>query len=174
MIYHDSLLVQMVRLIDRLPAPSYPERPQGRGQLRVYQEALFIKALVTMTVRRLHRVGELLAVLEGPTQEMRSLRELLCEEGRFPCRRTFERRLRALPDTLPERIGRPSAPWLPTPSRPRSALAADGVALHPPRVGGGPEQSALGIPAHRAEASQRPGVDDGDVVAARAQPGGDL
>jgi hypothetical protein len=45
-------------------------------------------------------------VLEEPTPEMRSLRELLSgPDGRFPCRRTFERRLRALPETLPERIG---------------------------------------------------------------------
>lgn len=36
---------------------------------------------------------------------MRSLRELLKEHGRFPSRRTFERRLRSLPDTLPARIG---------------------------------------------------------------------
>jgi hypothetical protein len=36
---------------------------------------------------------------------MRSLRELLREDGRFPSRRTFERRLRALPETLPARIG---------------------------------------------------------------------
>jgi hypothetical protein len=58
-----------------------------------------------MIVRRLHKVGELLAVLEEPTPKMRSLRELLSERGRFPSRRTFERRLRALPETLPERIG---------------------------------------------------------------------
>src|ERR671913_672966 len=58
-----------------------------------------------MIVRRLHKVGELLAVLEEPTSEMRSLREMPCEEGRFPSRRTFERRLRALPEGLPERIG---------------------------------------------------------------------
>jgi hypothetical protein len=50
-------------------------------------------------------VGELLAVLEEPTPEMRSLHEMLGEEGRFPSRRTFERRLRVLPETLPERIG---------------------------------------------------------------------
>jgi hypothetical protein len=58
-----------------------------------------------MIVRRLHKVGELLAVLDEPTPEMRSLRELLREEGRFPLRRTFERRLRTLLETLPERIG---------------------------------------------------------------------
>ena len=55
-----------------------------------------MKALVIMIVRRLHRVGELLAVLEEPTSEMRMVRELLCEEGRFPSRRTFQRRLKRL------------------------------------------------------------------------------
>lgn len=55
--------------------------------------------------RRLHKPGELLAVLQEPTAEMRSLREMLNQDGRFPSRRTFERRLRALPETLPERIG---------------------------------------------------------------------
>jgi hypothetical protein len=40
-----------------------------------------MKALVIMIVRRLHRVGELLAVLEEPTSQMRKVRELLCEEG---------------------------------------------------------------------------------------------
>jgi hypothetical protein len=68
------------------------------------------------------------------------------------------------------RVGRrlvpaPAAPW-----RPRSALVADGVALHSPRVGVGPEQSVLGILAHRGHPSQRPGVDDDDVVAACAAP----
>jgi hypothetical protein len=33
------------------------------------------------------------------------VRELLCEGGRFPSRRTFERRLRALPERLPDQIG---------------------------------------------------------------------
>jgi len=45
-----------------------------------------------------------LAVLDEPTPEMRMVRELLREEGRFPARRTFERRLKALPGTLPEQI----------------------------------------------------------------------
>jgi hypothetical protein len=104
MIAQDSVLVQLVRLIDRLPAPPRPARPQ-RGRPHLYSDALFLKALVIMIIRRLHKVGELLAVLEEPTPQMRSLRELLSEEGRFPARRTFERRLRALPETLPERIG---------------------------------------------------------------------
>jgi hypothetical protein len=108
MIPYDSVLVQLVRLVDRLPAPdpstTAPRRRRGRPP--VYSDDLFLKALVIMIVRRLHKVGELLAVLEEPTQEMRSLCKLLSgPEGRFPCRRTFERRLRALPESLPERIG---------------------------------------------------------------------
>jgi hypothetical protein len=106
MIAHHSVLVQLVRLVDRLPAPSPSMSPARRGRPIVYSDTLFLKALVVMIVRRLHKVGELLAVLEEPTPEMRSLRELLSgPDGRFPCRRTFERRLRALPETLPERIG---------------------------------------------------------------------
>jgi hypothetical protein len=105
MIAQDSVLVQLVRLVDRLPAPA-PSTAARRGRPPLYSDALFLKALVVMIVRRLHKVGELLAVLQEPTPEMRSLRELLCgPDGRFPSRRTFERRLRSLPDALPERIG---------------------------------------------------------------------
>jgi hypothetical protein len=102
MITRETVLVQLLRLIERIPQPPLACR---RGRPVVYSDGLFLKALLIMIVKRLHRVGELLAVLEEPTQEMRSLRELLHERGRFPSRRTFERRLRALPQTLPERIG---------------------------------------------------------------------
>ena len=64
-----------------------------------------MKALVIMILRRLHRVGELLAVLEEPTPEMKMVRQLLSEQGRFPTRRTFQRRLKTLPERLPEQIG---------------------------------------------------------------------
>ena len=46
----------------------------------------------------------MLAVLDEPTPEMRVIRELLEKDGRFPSRRTFERRLKALPEKLPEQI----------------------------------------------------------------------
>ena len=102
MITHDSVLVQLIRFVERIPSPPPPRRRRGRPI--VYSEKLFLKALVIMIVRRLHRVGELLAVLDEPTSEMKMVRELLREEGRFPCRRTFQRRLKALPGTLPEQI----------------------------------------------------------------------
>ncbi len=104
MISHDSVLVQLIRLVECIPTPQPPPRPP-RGRPYLYSQKLFMKALVIMIVRRLHRVGELLAVLEEPTPEMRMVRQLLCEEGRFPSRRTFQRRLKALPATLPEQIG---------------------------------------------------------------------
>jgi len=58
-----------------------------------------------MIVRHLHKVGELLSVLEQPTAEMQALRSLVSEQGRYPSRRTWERRLSALPETLPAQIG---------------------------------------------------------------------
>lgn len=104
MITQDTVLVQLIRLIERIPSPPL-QRPRRRGRPIFYSEKLFLKALVIMIVRRLHKVGELLAVLEEPTPEMRMVRELLREKGHFPARRTFERRLQALPGTLPEQIG---------------------------------------------------------------------
>ena len=97
-----SVLVALVQLVEYLPAPP-PRRRRGRPA--VYPDRLFLKALVLMSVRHLAQVHTLLAVLEEPTPEMRRLRALLTEGGRFPARRTWERRLRAAPDRLPAQIG---------------------------------------------------------------------
>jgi plasmid stabilization system protein ParE len=104
MIGEDGVLVQLIRLVERIPTPASPQR-RPRGRPVVYSERLFLKALVIMIVRRLHKVHELLAVLDEPTHEMRAVRELLKEDGRFPCRRTFERRLKAVPEKLTDQIG---------------------------------------------------------------------
>jgi hypothetical protein len=64
-----------------------------------------LKALVIMIVKHLHKVFELLSVLEQPTAEMQVLRALLTENGRYPTRRTWERRLKGLPESLPAQIG---------------------------------------------------------------------
>jgi hypothetical protein len=58
-----------------------------------------------MILKHLHSPYELLTVLEQPTAEMAAVRPLLREGGRYPCRRTWERRLAALPATLPAQIG---------------------------------------------------------------------
>ncbi len=80
MIPQDTVLVQLIRLLERIPSPPPPPRRQ-RGRPILYSEKLFLKALVIMIVRRLHKVGELLAVLQEPTQEMRLVRELLSVRG---------------------------------------------------------------------------------------------
>jgi hypothetical protein len=52
MIAQDGVLVQLLRLVDRIPTP-LPPRPRGRPVF--YPERLFLKALVIMIVRRLHK-----------------------------------------------------------------------------------------------------------------------
>jgi len=104
MIGQESLLVTLVRLVDRVPVPPPPtKRPRGRP--KTYPDRLFLQALVIMIVRHLHTVHELLSVLDQETSEMRTLRPLLTIAGQFPTRRTWERRLQALPTTLPAQIG---------------------------------------------------------------------
>ena len=97
-------LVTLIKLVDNIPVPPPPvKRPRGHPQ--VYSDRLFLKALVIMVVRHLRCVHELLAVLAEPTAEMQTLRALLTEQGRYPTRRTWERRLKAMPATLPAQIG---------------------------------------------------------------------
>jgi hypothetical protein len=97
-----SALLALVALVERTPLPDPPRR---RGRPAVYPDRLFLKALVVMIVRRVSRVHGLLAVLDEPTPEMRRLRALLTDErGRFPSRRTWERRLATVPAGLPAQI----------------------------------------------------------------------
>ena len=100
MVPQTSLLISLLLLVDhiRLPATA-----KGRGRPAVYSERLFLKALVVMIVRHLPTVHALLAVLDQP--EMAAVRAMLIDEqGRYPTRRTWERRLKALPASLPARI----------------------------------------------------------------------
>ena len=102
MVCDASLLVVLVQLVEAIPLAPAPAR---RGRPPVYTDRLFLKALVIMIVRHLTSVHALLAALEQPTPEMQRLRALLTEQGRYPTRRTWERRLAALPTTLPAQIG---------------------------------------------------------------------
>jgi hypothetical protein len=105
MVQHNSILVAPILLIDQIPIPGPKHIVPGRGRPRVYSDRLILKALVIMIVRRLPKVQSLLAVLAEPIPEMQQLRLLLHENGRYPSRRTFERRLQAIPDALPAQIG---------------------------------------------------------------------
>jgi len=104
MIEQESVLVILVTLVNRLPMPA-AQSTRRRGRPRTYADRLFVQALVIMIVRQLHSVHELLSVLAQPTAEMQQLRALLTVDDRFPSRHTWERRLKALPDTLPAQIG---------------------------------------------------------------------
>lgn len=102
MILSEPLLVSLVRLVDRVPTP--PAR-RGRGRPAFYPDRLFLKALVIMIVRHLHTPHELRSVLDQPTAEMQTLRDMMTVAGRYPSRWTWHRRLKALPRTLPAQIG---------------------------------------------------------------------
>jgi hypothetical protein len=106
MVPQSSLLLALVDLIDSIPSPPGKARAKSRGgRPPVYSDRLFLKALVIMLVRNVSTVSGLIAILEQPTWEMQALRARLTEHGRFPTRRTWERRLATLPSSLPARIG---------------------------------------------------------------------
>jgi hypothetical protein len=104
MLRHTSILVSLVRLIDRLPwPPESPKRP--RGHPKTYSDRLIVKALVSMIIRRLYTAYALLSFLDQDDPLPQQLRPLLWEHGRVPSRRTWERRLTPLPQSLPGLIG---------------------------------------------------------------------
>src|SRR5262247_2724865 len=104
MLRHPSVLVTLVRLVDRLPWPAEPVKP-SRGRPKTYSDRLIVKALVIMIIRRLYTAYALWAFLDQDDPLPQQLRPLLGEQGRFPSRRTWERRLAVLPQSLPGLIG---------------------------------------------------------------------
>ena len=103
MLSQTSLLVTLITLIDKVPTPPPPKR--GRGKPPKYSEKLILKALIIMIIRHIYTVTGLLAFLNQPDVVIVQLRQLLHEDGDFPTRRTWERRLAALPPRLPGLIG---------------------------------------------------------------------
>ena len=103
MLVNDSLLVSIVSLTDRIPEPAAATK-RSRGRPPVYSDKLFLKALVIMIIRHINSAYALRHVLEQPSTEMQQLRQLLMLEGKYPSRRTFDRRLAKLPSTLPAQI----------------------------------------------------------------------
>src|SRR5215469_736970 len=101
MVPQNAVLLDLLALIDQLPLTPSAAAP-GRGRPQVYSERLFLKALVVMILRQLPTVHALLAVLAEPSQA--TVRAALSEAGHFPARRTWERRLHAVPARLPAQI----------------------------------------------------------------------
>ena len=104
MLRQTSLLVSLVRLVDRLPWPSTPaQRPPGRPQ--TYSDRLILQALVIMIMRRLYTAAALRTLLDQEDPGAQQVRPLLCEPGCLPTLRTWERRLAAFPQHLPGLLG---------------------------------------------------------------------
>lgn len=101
MIGTGSLLVKLVELIDQIPTPPVQT---GRGRPRFYPDRVVLKGLVIMILKRVHTVYGLLQLLDQPSAEMQVIKGLLTHQGRFPSRRTWERRLQQIPDQLPAQI----------------------------------------------------------------------
>ena len=60
MVQHNTLLVMLVQLVERIPVPTpAPATKRGRGRLAIYSERLFLKALVIMIVKHLHTPYEI-------------------------------------------------------------------------------------------------------------------
>jgi hypothetical protein len=104
MLRQKSVLVTLVKLLEQLPWPPEPaKRPRGRP--KTYSDRLLVKALVIMIMRRLYTAYALLTFLTQDDPVAQQVRPLLHEHGRLPTRRTWERRLAALPPHLPGLIG---------------------------------------------------------------------
>src|SRR3954464_11418368 len=101
------MMVLRIHFVICIPLPATPLK-RGRGHPKGYTDRLILKALVIMIVRRLYSAYSLLAFLEQESapkgHPTTALRGLLMEQGRFPSRRTWERRLALLPQTLPSLI----------------------------------------------------------------------
>jgi len=103
MLAERRILVSLLSLVEHLPSP--PPQKRKRGRQETYSDKLFIKALIVMIIRRLYTAYALLGFLAQPDPLALAIRALLTEDGRFPSRRTWERRFEKLPARLPALIG---------------------------------------------------------------------
>ena len=77
MIHQDSLLVTLVKLVDRIPMPPPPVK-RGRGRPRFYPDRLFLKSFVEST----HILTVLLAGrFLGRFSPYDQSSSILCREG---------------------------------------------------------------------------------------------
>jgi hypothetical protein len=104
MVQREALLVTLVKLVDWIPEPATPVQ-RKRGRPKVYADRLILKALIVMIIRRLYSATSLLNFLAQETELTCQLRSVLTQNGHFPARRTWERRLKTLPKSLPGLVG---------------------------------------------------------------------
>ena len=99
----EPLLWQLLSLVDAIPEPPPPSK-RRRGCPVTYPDTLFLKILLLMVLRRFFKVHEVYAFLSQQSAEIDGLRALLFADGKVPSRRTLERRMKSLPESLSERI----------------------------------------------------------------------
>ena len=104
MLTSGGILVSLLALVEQIPMPLPPAK-RKRGRQETYSDKLFVKALIIMIIRRLYTAYALLHFLDQDDPVALQLRPLLTEHGRFPTRRTWERRFAHLPARLPALIG---------------------------------------------------------------------
>jgi transposase len=103
MLAERRILVSLLSLVEHLLSP--PPQKRKRGRQETDSDQLFIKALLVMIIRRLYTAHALLDLLAQLDPLAQAVRALLIEGGRFPSRRTWERRFEKLPARLPALIG---------------------------------------------------------------------
>src|ERR671931_684091 len=86
-----SILVSLLWLVEQIPTPP-PTAKRQRGRQETYSDKLFVKALIVMIIRRLYTAYALLSFLDQDDPVAHQIRPWLMEDGRFPTRRTWERR----------------------------------------------------------------------------------
>jgi hypothetical protein len=104
MLTQGRILGSLLWLVEQIPTPPPPVQRQ-RGRQEFYADTLFVKALIVMIMRRLSTADALLRFLEQDEPVAHQMRPLLTEHGRFPPRRTWERRFATLPARRPALIG---------------------------------------------------------------------
>ncbi|HVA89531.1 MAG TPA: transposase [Chloroflexota bacterium] len=99
MIDQSEPLVVLLSLVDGL---AWPVPAPRRARPDVYADHLILKGLVVMLVHRVWQAHGLLAILSEPSPQTARVRAQLTDErGRFPRRRTWERRLNRLAGVQP-------------------------------------------------------------------------
>src|SRR5262245_4508363 len=164
-----SLLVTLLKLVERVPMPS-SRPPRGTGRPTVESARRFLKAVVIMLVRPLPRVQAFVSGLNAPTAERGLVYARLPAAGHMPTRQTWERRLTALPHTLPAPIGSrgrgvgtriaPCAPDGRAVAMASTVLRANGGVWHTPhREQGVMPHPSMDTEAHWTQAGWQGGVD---------------
>ena len=94
---YDSNLLRLLGLVDSIPWPKLPRR---RGRPYVYPFPVMLKCFIVMVWQRIESNRGLHAFLTMDKPYPRAVGEACGLSDRIPCRRTFDRRLRAMPPIL--------------------------------------------------------------------------